>query len=50
MTLSDKSQIWLIMLMYFGRVGPLTMMLSLSRRNAAKSAGMRYSEEQIIVG
>lgn len=50
MTLSDRSQLWLILLMYFGRIGPLTMMLSLSRRNAAKSAGKRYPEEQIIVG
>ena len=33
-TLTRPSQIWLIVLMYFGRVGPLTMMLSITRRHA----------------
>lgn len=47
--LSQPSQIWLIILMYFGRVGPLTMMLSLPRR-LASAQGIRYPEEQIIVG
>jgi trk system potassium uptake protein TrkH len=49
-TLRMDSQAWLILLMYFGRVGPLTMMLSLSRRSATRAAGARYPEEQIIVG
>ena len=49
-TLTRPSQIWLIVLMYFGRVGPLTMMLSITRRHAGYKTGVRYPEEVIIVG
>ena len=49
-TLTRPSQIWLIVLMYFGRVGPLTMMLSITRRHAGYKTGVRYPEEEIIVG
>ena len=48
--LSQPSRMWLIVLMYFGRVGPLTMMLSFSSRFANQAQGIRYAEEQIIVG
>ena len=48
--LSQLSRVWLIVLMYFGRVGPLTMMLSFSGRFANHAQGIRYAEEQIIVG
>lgn len=48
--LSVSAQTWLIVLMYLGRIGPLTMMLSLTRRNAGSAIGIRYPEEQIIVG
>lgn len=48
--LKSPSQLWLILLMYFGRVGPLTMMLSFSRRHASQFAGIQYAEEQIYVG
>lgn len=48
--LTNASQVWLILLMYFGRVGPLTMMLSFSRRYANQTQGMRFAEEQLIVG
>ncbi|MDD4080410.1 MAG: potassium transporter TrkG [Eubacteriales bacterium] len=48
--LTHPSQIWLILLMYFGRVGPLTMMLSITRRHAGYRTGVRYPEEDIIVG
>ncbi len=49
-TLGMDTQAWLILLMYFGRVGPLTMMLSLGRRIGARTMGARYPEEQVIVG
>ncbi len=48
--LSSSAQTWLIVLMYLGRIGPLTMMLSLTRRNAGPTVGIRYPEEQVIVG
>jgi len=48
--LKSPSQLWLILLMYFGRVGPLTMMLSFSRRHASQFGGIQYAEEQIYVG
>ncbi|MHC1785958.1 MAG: TrkH family potassium uptake protein [Christensenellales bacterium] len=44
------SKMLLITLMYFGRVGPLTMMLTLNRPATNGSGGIRYLEEQIIVG
>lgn len=48
--LSVYSHVWLILLMYFGRVGPLTMMLSVSARHASQKSSLRYPEEGIIVG
>ncbi len=48
--LGSTSQAWLIVLMYLGRIGPLTMMMSLARRNIGSLGGIRYPEEQIIVG
>ncbi|NLG56851.1 MAG: Trk family potassium uptake protein [Clostridiales bacterium] len=48
--LTHPSQLWLILLMYFGRVGPLTMMLSITRRHGSQRPGVRYAEEEIIIG
>ena len=48
--LSAGSQVWLILLMYFGRVGPLTMMLSFSRARDNQLQGVRYAEEAVYVG
>lgn len=48
--LSKPSQGWLILLMYFGRVGPLTMLLSFTSKRAGTQQGIRYPEDQIIVG
>ena len=48
--LTRQTQVWLMLLMFFGRVGPLTMMLSLTRRRSGNPQGVRYPEEQIIVG
>ena len=47
---SQLSQLWLMLLMYLGRVGPLTMMLSFSSRHANKLPGVRFPEEGILVG
>ncbi|HHT08404.1 MAG TPA: Trk family potassium uptake protein [Clostridiales bacterium] len=47
---SMGSKIWLMLLMYFGRVGPLTMMLSFSNRHANQLTGIRYAEDNILVG
>ncbi len=44
------SKLWLILLMYFGRVGPLTMMLSFQRRSAGHTQGVRYAEDNLYVG
>ena len=43
------SKLLLITLMYFGRVGPLTLMLTLNHKNTNPGA-IRFPEEQIIVG
>ena len=50
-TLSSVSQ-WLLMpLMFFGRVGPLTMALALAQRLENKVANrVHYPEEKIIIG
>lgn len=44
------SKLLIITLMYFGRVGPLTMMLSFNRSGPAPGAHIRFPEEQIVVG
>lgn len=48
--LSTPSKLWLVLLMYFGRVGPLTMMLSFSRPSPVRPGAIRYPEEQLLVG
>ena len=47
---SIPSKVLLIVLMYFGRVGPLTMMLTLNHGNPRGGKAIRYPEEQIIIG
>lgn len=47
--LSDPSRVFLIALMYFGRVGPLTMMLTISHAGASRST-MHYPEEGVLLG
>lgn len=47
--LRSQSQFWLILLMYFGRIGPLTMMLSFARRPSTPPGNIRYPEENIII-
>ena len=48
--LTPLSQIVLICFMYIGRVGPLTLMLVLMRKQENKTARMHYPEEQMLVG
>jgi len=50
-TLSSFSQTLLIPLMFFGRVGPLTMAFALASRmeNNPKNR-IRYPEEKIMIG
>ena len=43
------SHVWLIVLMYFGRVGPPTMMLSITARHARSQTSVRYPEEDVII-
>jgi trk system potassium uptake protein TrkH len=48
--LTPYSHVWLILLMYIGRVGPLTMMLGITARHARRTNTLRFPEEGIIVG
>ncbi len=49
--LSTPSQLILMLLMYLGRVGPLTLGFALAKRlnNAAKNR-IHYPEENIMIG
>jgi Trk-type K+ transport system membrane component len=46
--LSDASKWVLILLMFFGRMGIMTLLLALTRQ-AAKSAAYRYPKENLII-
>jgi len=46
--LSDIQKLAIIMMMFAGRVGPLTLAFSLSRR--AEGKGLTYAEEGVMVG
>ena len=48
--LTLPSQMWLTLLMFVGRVGPLTMMLSITLRQMGQKSMARYPEDEIIVG
>lgn len=48
--LTALSQLMLICFMYIGRVGPLTLMLVLTRRQENRTTLMHYPEEQMLVG
>lgn len=48
-TLTTASQLTIILLMYIGRIGPMTMLLSL-RRPQRKSVDLEYTHTNIIVG
>jgi len=46
--LTAGGKILLIITMYAGRLGPLTMLYALTRRS--KASGLRYPEERILIG
>lgn len=48
--LSLVSRITLIPMMFFGRVGPLTMALALANKQSATQNHLRYPEENIVIG
>ncbi|MEG0997352.1 MAG: potassium transporter TrkG, partial [Clostridia bacterium] len=49
-SLSTTAQ-WLLMpLMYFGRVGPLTLAFALANRNTHPANRVRHPEEKIMIG
>lgn len=47
---SKPSQGLLMLYMYIGRVGPVTLMLTLTNRMENKVVSIRYPQEQILVG
>lgn len=46
--LSSIGKVLIILMMYFGRVGPLTVMLALARKH--KKPGYKYPEGKILIG
>ena len=48
--LGTLSQSILILLMFFGRVGPLTMASALASRQNRNASKIRYPEEEITIG
>ena len=48
--LHPASKMILAVMMYLGRVGPLTMALALARRQGRSKARLRYPEETITIG
>lgn len=44
------SQVVLIIFMYIGRVGPMTLMLMLLRRNEGKPSKVLYPKDELIIG
>lgn len=48
--LHPASKMILAVMMYLGRVGPLTMALALARRQGRSKAKLRYPEETITIG
>lgn len=47
---SKPSQAVLMLYMYIGRVGPMTLMLTLTGRMERRGSSIRFPEEQILVG
>lgn len=46
--LSSIGKVLIMLMMYFGRVGPLTLMLALTRKR--KKSGYKYPEGKILIG
>lgn len=48
--LSMTSKVVLIPMMFFGRVGPLTIALALANKQGASKSHLKYPEEKIMIG
>lgn len=48
-TLSYAGQLIIMALMFFGRIGPMSILVSLSTRKAPKSATLQYAKSSLIV-
>ena len=46
-TLSAVGKVLIVLLMYMGRIGPVTMALAVMQK---RQSGMRLAEEKILVG
>ncbi|MGN0802110.1 MAG: TrkH family potassium uptake protein [Candidatus Faecivicinus sp.] len=49
-TLKLASKIFILITMYLGRIGPLTMALLLAHRQAATKENFRYPEDRVMIG
>jgi len=49
-TLRMASKVFILITMYLGRIGPLTMALLLAHRQAASEERFRYAEDRIMIG
>lgn len=49
-SLTPIGKIAILLTMYAGRVGPLTLMLAFSRREGAAGSAIKYPEDKILVG
>ena len=48
--LHQPSKLMLMLMMYFGRVGPLTLALALAHKQNATKNHLKYPEEKIMIG
>ena len=48
--LSTASKIVIMVLMFIGRIGPITLVLSFVKNRRKKVSGVKYSDEDIIIG
>ena len=49
-SLKLASKLFILVTMYLGRIGPLTMALLLARRQAAAKEIFRYPEDRVMIG
>ena len=49
-TLGTASKILIMIMMYFGRIGPITLPMLIAARVGKKSSARRFPEEHIVVG
>jgi trk system potassium uptake protein TrkH len=48
--LSPAGKLLLVLLMFLGRVGPLTMASALARQGRSRKGGFRYAYEEVMIG